>query len=229
MVNSYNNHNHYNSDYANSFRASLRNQQMQQYQQYVQAPKPKPKWLLPAIIGLAVVILIVAVVIILSASGAIDDDTTSQEFLDNVYNDLDGAEELNEKFKSAVAKNEHNNYMTSTPETEYVTLTPDAVVGALGLGRSDLAKPATSSMLVKTTAMNSNAMDYYLDQGNIIVMIAKHEGETSTKTLVIYARSDFFYVAFEVAGTFQKTQFTRSDIFNNIEGVPDFYIMKGLD
>ena len=227
----YNNYNRYRpSDYADSFRASLRNQQIQQYNQMMpaQAPKAKPRILLFVMIGLAAVIFVIAIVIIeVASSGA--SEITSQEFVDNSYNELDDPEELNEQLKAAVAKNAHAEYMTEKSETAYEKLTPDALCGALGLDRGELARPSSSSTFVKTTAMNSNAIDYYLDAGNVIIMLAKHKNDSNVSPLVIYARSGFLYYGFRPSSSYLAEKMSRSDIFFEVVGVPDFYIMKGIE
>ena len=213
----------YNSDYANSFRSSLRNQPSP----YAQKPKSnKPKWLIPAIVG--VVILVILVIVLATVMPGVKEQQEQADFMEQSYNIADDEETITGDYKEAVAKNPHASYGFTEPNTPYVDLQPNAVCEALGISCSSLKNPAKDAKFVKTGAMNSYALDYYLDSGNIVVMKA-HYDAFGDMTLVIYGRKEFFYAFFEPEKSYTEYEYTtRSVLFNDIVGVPEFYILKGI-
>lgn len=212
--------------YSDTFRASLRTRPTP-YEQT--PPKSNKKIFILAGGGLA----IAAVIAIASiAIPKVSEAKADADFMENSSNDLDAEEVLNDDFKAAVAKNEHASYSFTESVTPYAELTPKSVCEALNIDCEALKNPANYSKLVKTDAMNSNALDYFLDSGNIVVMVAKYK-QDKTNTMVIYGRYDFFYQAFELGKQndrqYSKTgSTTRSGLFNDVVGVPDFYIVKGV-
>ena len=216
-----------NSSFENDFMSRLHGQSAPV------APPPAqkkgfPKWVIFAVIGAVVVIIALAIfVAIVSNNSGSGDDQISQEFYDNAYDETGDQEELNDAFKSAAAKNEHASYMTELPGTEYCELTPTVVAGALNFSFQDANTPADSTKFKKIGTLNSNALDYYLDQGNIVSMVAIRDGFEAT--YLIYGRSASFYVLFNPALSDEVMYLSRKEVFDDVTGVPNFYILEALD
>lgn len=214
------------SNYADSFRASLRAQPVSPYVQNNVTNNNRRKWIIIGIIIFAV--LTILVIVLSTVLPALHEARTEAEFVENSYNELDEVETLSGEYSAEAAKNEHAEYYTEITKTAYVELSPKNVCDALNIDKNSLANPCSSALFVKTSAMNSNALDYYLDQGNVVVMQADYDG-VGEKTLLIYGRTDFLYGAFDIRKVPNEISYmVRSEIFNNIIGVPKFYVLKGI-
>jgi len=142
------------------------------------------------------------------------------------------AETLNALLAEAVKNNPHAAYETKLSDTKYRSITPNELLFTLNLTRAELSKPSSSSRFTKVTAMNSNALNYYLDQGAIVVIVAKGESLFSKNgsSLVVYA-ADYAFPVYAVfrpsSGSSEAGYVSRSAIFNDIIGLADFYVFLG--
>ena len=86
--------------------------------------------------------------------------------------------------------------------------------------------PAYSKSVTKADVMDSNALDYYLDNGEVVIMTVKYKEAEEAETIVIYARSASHYLTFNKPDLSQEYRSTRKELFDNVEGVPTFYFLK---
>lgn len=217
------------SDYAGDFLASLNSQPANQNHK-----KSLPKWFVIAVIVFVVVCVVGAVVMLsltLSRSEPLSaEEQAEKEFYENVYDENALSETLSGDFAAAVAKNELSNYRSDDGTTIYADMTPQGLCSAIKISCASLWNPIENTRLEKVAAINSNGLDYYLDNDNIVVMNAAYEFSDTVSALVIYARKMNFYEAFDANDvTAGAIYLTRRDIFDNVVGVPSFYVLKGVN
>ena len=229
--------------YADEFRAAMN--AAPQYQE----KKGIPKWII--FVGIAFVLILVGVVvltIVFSNTGRSAEELEEEEkqaFLeendtnDNYAMEAALAEEdvLNPIYAAEVKKNSHANYQTKQvgEVTQYFELSPAAICVKLGVKCSDFAQPENISRLSKVTAVNTNAISYYLDNGYVVVMKAFGEYPYSLDkggVVVIYAAN--YGMGYVFNGFIPNTdgkpspvlEFKRSDLVSGIVGVPTCYVVK---
>ncbi len=157
------------------------------------------------------------------------DEISDEEFYEYAYDETGDSESLNDAFASAAFQNEHAAYQTELIETTYARTTPADLCIALKTDCLSVSNIETNPRFEKVSAMNSNALDYYLDSDYIVVLFANYSSSADSVPLFIYARTDSFYLVFNEYDFSGNSYLTRSQIFNGIIGVPDFYIMKGTN
>ena len=208
------------NDFESRFRASMRTQPNPV------AAEPKkglPKWLIIFIVFVFLMLigLVVLVVTLPNGDGGevdVGDSDIPQQ------GEPPRMEVLNEEFAAAVAGGEHTDYMTEERWTAYIDLYPTSVRDNLGLELSDVLDPDNSFKFVMIGALNSKALDYYLDKGYVVAMVSMRGIKT---TYIIYGRSDYSYLVFNSLLPDKVLYMTRVDLFEGVTGVPDFYVVKG--
>jgi len=231
-------------DFTANFYASLNKPSSEN-----KAKKRTPNWFVPILVVpffIIVCLLIILIVIIesdygpsggafgdngaLDGSDVIEKDVIDEEFYENAFDETGDAETLNDDFAQAASQNEYANYVSELTEpTMYATISSQNICNALNIDCASLLYPVADSKFEKVTALNANSLDYYLDKNNIVIMLANYEVSDNTSPLIIYARADSFYLAFYADNTFETLYLTRSQVFNGIIGIPEFYIMKGVN
>ena len=216
--------------FEEQFRASVLNSSMpqqephpyrpmpQQPMQYAEQtnPQPKPKWLLPLVAaGVLAIIAIIGLMIIPALVGGSGKEDTVVAANDEV---------LNEEFAKAVANNEHKDYKTNKEDTVYAEYAPDILSASMDITDEAIASPSSDTRFKKVDAMNSKVLDYYLDEGYVVVM--KADRKAGADSTVIYGRTKGQYLAFVgVEAVFEYTM-SKAELFNDAVGVPEFYVLK---
>lgn len=200
------------------------------------------------IIGIVGIFAIAAVIIMIAFSNASKVETPQAQTTTTTTEDIppsedpldpeeegdasEEAETLNALLAEAVKNNPHAAYITKLSDTKYRSMIPDELLSALSLTRAELSKPSSSSRFTKVSAMNSNVLNYYLDQGAVVVIVAKGEGLFSKNgsALVVYA-ADYAMPIYSVfrpsAENTDADYVSRTAIFNDIVGLADFYVFLG--
>lgn len=189
------------------------------------------RWVIWVVIGgLAIILLVLSIVLVTrSDDGAMSavDEQANKELYENGFDEAALPESLSAEFAREVAKGEHAEYQTKESETVYARLTPESLCGALNLERETLGSPRMNASLEKTTALNANAIDYYLDKESIVVMAGVREETFVPEVLVVYGRQGAFYLAFGPERFSGTMYLKRAEVFEGVVDVPDFYVMKG--
>lgn len=190
------------------------------------------KWVIWAVIGgLAIVLLVLLIVLVTRGNDetmSAADEQANQELYENGFDEAALPESLNAELARAVARGAYAEYSAEQSETAYVGLMPRSLCGALNLDYGTLNSPATSASLERTTALNANAIDHYLDESGIVEMVSEREDAYVPEMLVVYGRQGAFYLAFDPAELAEPMYLTRAELFEGVIGVPEFYIMKGM-
>ena len=196
---------------------------------YNQVPMAKPKkskrWILPVVMILIMAIVIAVVLVItMNMKKAEDERIAEEEFIEHAYDQTADPETLNEEFAQAVKGGEFSGYETEVERTQFYSYSPISLCEELELDCPDeLRKPSADD---KIDPINSNALDYYLDSGYIVIMMARYEEGGSLGTSVIYARELNYYLSFNTLNFKDMFYATRSQLFDDVVGVPTFYANK---
>lgn len=179
------------------------------------------------IITVAAIILLTSIVVsIIIINNVSKNDPGVDEFGDIT----EIKETLNSEFETAANAGPHANYETDRKDSAYSNFTPEQICRRLGLKCSDLASPTKLEIFKQVETLNSNALDYYIDNAYIIVMTAVYADSVSTTPypFVIYARTGGLYYVFDPNSEY-SVYMTMEELFNEITGVPSFYVTKGRD
>lgn len=212
-----------NNDYAQVFLNSVHQQPTK--------PSHTPflkKWLGP-IIGVVVVIaILIAAAIILPALSKGEDEP---EDLVKEEGDITAIDEkLNTEYQKAIASSPHTDYEADRSyNTGFSGFTVEQVCRYVQVSCDKLAKPEKIYGFRKIRPINSNSLDYYLDNNYLVVMKAVYKESNSNTSFpfVIYARTGGLYYVFDPSSEFQ-IYMTKEELFNDIIGVPEFYLY-GVD
>lgn len=197
------------------------------------------KRLMPVMIGMGVLIvgLVVAIAVVMMTGEAAErraqEEQAAKEDLQvgSAYEAVfDERDELNPVYAAAVAANEYANYETDLEYTVLYDYTPAEVCALLGVSCASLAGPAQLANFVKVTPLNTNALDYYLDRGHVVIVRAYGDYPYTEQgnTLVIYA-ADYTYgqsfmVFMPTAEGGTSLKLWRDALINGIIGIPNFYV-----
>lgn len=184
-------------------------------QPYPNVSKPRSKKTLIIIIAASATIIILLTIVLINLL-----NNNSNYIL---YDASILPETLTSQMAAAVANNEYKDYETTISTTAYLQYSTGQICLMIGAPCRSLGSPADRSNLKKVPALNSNALDYYLDQDNIVIM---QTGETPLTMLIIYARNNSLYSVFNPADPEYLLYSTRMDIFNSLVEVPTFYTFK---
>jgi hypothetical protein len=207
--------------FESQFRASLVNTPAPVQPQPMRTSKPNRILAIVIIVATIVVAALVLVLLFVPKDGC-----AVKDFEVHAYDETDDEEVLSEEYKNAALKNEHAKYVTEKPGTAFVDYDPDILCYSLGLKSRNIRNPQSIEGAVEVGALNSYAMDYYLDEGYIIFMNVTYAG-IGDENIVIYARSASHYLTFRQVTETEAYYSTRGEILNNVEGIPKFYVLKG--
>ena len=219
--------------FEQQFRASLHQQPAPQ------APQPAPTggksnkalFVFIAIVVVAVIIPIAVLLVFKAGSNTPEEDNDPEKIAhqDNVYdqNTLDG--NLNESFKAAAEKGAHASYTSITTTTRYASYLPKDLCEYMGLKAADFNDLTNLKYAAKVETLNSNALNYYLDLDRVIIMsfLTKDQIDETPTVYVIYAANlemDVYYV-FSPDSSDTRLSLNQSDLFDDVKGIPDFYII----
>lgn len=212
-------------EFMQSFQQSVKSQTLPDPPQSgADSAKSRPRWLLPAIAAGAAILIIILVLIL-----TLKPKNSSTDFYDE--NAL--SEVLNPDFAAAIKENPYASYETETVSTRFLNYPPAELANSLNLSFESLQDPATDPNLEPVGALNSNALNYYLDSENIVVVSATYDAaDDSPVVFVIYAgsfaSSNTYSVFYPDAPDLVFTM-NRTELFNNLSGVPEFYVLKQGD
>ncbi len=225
-----------NSDYASQFMASLHSQPAQPVKQ----ERKFPKAILIVVIAVVVIVVIV-VLLALILRGANDAELAKEFEEDDMYDDYSyqaatgEVDNLNQVYAAAAQKNPHAGYKTELEATKYVEATPAEVCNVLNLPCGDINNIENLEEFTEVGALNTNALEYYLDNGHMVVFSAYGEYPYSTTdggVVAIYAADYSFGHSFrgfmlENNDTVSSIlEFRRSELINGIIGLPRCFISK---
>lgn len=230
------------SNYANDFRASLQAAPVPDYSQ----KKPFPKWILFVIIVAVIFGGIGILVLVISNSGRSAEELAADEniaFLnrndeanDHAYENANSeVDVLNPAYAAEVKKNQYANYETKEISSKLSELSPAAICVRLDVSCASMARPEELSAFTKVTALNSNALSYYLDQGRVVIIKAYGDypyTKDDGGVIVVYAANyhmGYLFTAFMPPETGNNTplfEIRRGELINNIIGIPDCYVSK---
>ena len=197
---------------------------MTPYAQSYESPKDKSRWLVPGAIVLVLMIIIIVISSIVVFSSKSKEDTEADEFVQHVYDETAEEEVLNDEYAKVAARNNHADYVTAKDSTRYTKYLPMEVCKAMALDcPSDLQYPDERMQI---GAINSKAMDYYLDNGKILILMAKYESNATPVPTVIYARNQNLYMAFNPQKMDNLVYVTRWQLLDPVVGVPVFYALE---
>ena len=212
-----------NNDYAQVFLNSVHQQPTK--------PSHTPflkKWL-GLIIGVtAIIVVLIAAAIILPI---LSKDEAEPEDLVKEEGDITAiAETLNPEYRKAIASSPHTDYEADRSyDTGFSGFTVQQVCKHIQVNCNKLATPEKIYGFRKIRPINSNSLDYYLDQNYLVVMKAvyKDSDPSTPYPFVIYARTGGLYYVFDPNSEYQ-IYMTKAELFSDIIGVPDFYLY-GVD
>ena len=193
----------------------------------------KRKLLLAVIVIIALSLIAIIVIVIVgkdSFNGVITADQQKQ------------VETLNETLASLIEKDPNHDYITPNSVSYNYGAVPEEIILLYDI---DIENPDFSSA-TSVSAMNSNILNYYLDQKDTIVAIIEPSGISSlgkrTTILFIYASAAYNYsfVGFDPSdfnpdGSNKDSylfpeetaiHFSRSELFNQLTPSAKFYIIK---
>ncbi len=210
------------------------------------ASKGFSKWILPAIGSLMIILIVVLMVVLITPPNSDDDVELNEQDLINVALEEDAADlyafesalgekdNLNHDYAIAVASNPYASYETTLDSTLLLEHTPSEICMLLSVYCHELAHPEQLSSFTKVAALNTNALDYYLDTGHIVIFSASGNDPYTTEgnVLVIYAANyaqGHVFTAFTPSAydmVSPLVELRRDSVINGITGVPDCYISK---
>ncbi len=200
------------SDFDSEFRQQVQLAQESQ-------PNTTNKRFLPRIIITGAIFLVIAIAVIIiinlqssSNIGAIGDITETKE-------------SLNDEYQQAISNTPHAEYQTGHKDTAFSSFTVKQICSYLKVSACwKLATPNELSAFKSIETLNSNALDYYLDNGQIVAMTAVYTDSESINPYpyIIYARTGGLYYVFDPNSEYMVNM-TMEELFNDIVGVPQFY------
>ena len=194
------------------------------------APKKRPKWIFLALASPIIIAIIAIAVVLLMKPTADTPADNSEDFADNVYDQNTLDEQLNDEFRKAASSGAYANYQTDTEATTFNGQKPLKVCQDINISCVLLAEPNNIEKAERVETLNANALNYYLDANYIVIMsfLAKEEQADTPTIYVIYAADHEMgqYSVFIPAQWKSMAYMNRTDLFENIQGVPDFYIIK---
>ncbi|MBR5389245.1 hypothetical protein IK146_01655 [Candidatus Saccharibacteria bacterium] len=193
----------------------------------------KRKLLLAALIIMALSIVAIIIVVIIGKDRFNNVITAEQQ---------EQVESLNETLASIVDKDPNHNYTTPNEVSPNYGAVPEEIILLYNI---NVENPDFSSA-TSVAAMNSNILNFYLDQEDTIVAILEPSGISSldkkSTTLFIYASAAYNYsfVGFDPSDfnpdgsnkddyLFPEEaaiHFSRSELFNQLTSSTKFYIVK---
>jgi len=211
-------------------------------------PQKKPflKWPL-VIMAVFIVVLIVAITAVSTIpSNSHDEEAAKGADMEAFFADQDVTDgysyeaasdeedNLNTLYASVAFESPYASYKTTLDHTSLLEYGPTEVCALLSISCSDLAFPEELSSFEKVTALNTNALDYYLDNGHIVIISAYGDFPytSSGGTVVVYAANYAQGQAFTAfippsAGNVSYLiELRRDALINGIVGVPNCYVSK---
>lgn len=135
--------------------------------------RPKlPRWITFTLITVVVLIIISAIILLLSPKN----DKTQEEIDKLSYDVTELEESLTESLSSAIKNNPYKDYQTKLSSTTFVDLTANQFCLTSNFSCPDIMSKKTT----KISAINSNALNYYLDQNLAVIIVS------DTSTTVVY-------------------------------------------
>ena len=208
------------------------------------APGGNKKGLLMFMIASVALIIALVVAIAVVIGNRTGHDTPENPDDDDVVTveDHEQVETLNETLASLIETNPYHDYSSQNKQSYSYYTTPSEIIDEFGLNVDDLDYSAADSIL----AMNSNILNYYLDQGAIVIIVDSSEitvqEDKKTDTLIVYgsAPSEFDFVSFvpsdfNADGTRKDSwlfpeqtavYLSRSELFNQLSESAKFYVIN---
>jgi hypothetical protein len=205
------------------------------------APAPKKYgWLIGVIVGVLVISAIIVVAFMTKTptrTEVVEEEEEplqpiakdDVETLDEIYDNVGDDESLNDEYAEAVKGTDYANYEADFDiATKFADYSASDICLLYSKYCSDKFKVLDDGK--KVAALNSKSLDYYLDNDYIVAMVAKYKiGEeiVGPYTTIIYGRGrSGVYDTFDADNTKQSVYLSRAQLFDDVEGVPAFYVVK---
>jgi len=178
----------------------------------------------------SILVIIGTVVAMVFLAGEQPDNKEAENF-DDLYavEDASMSEKLNENLAEEVRKSPYVNYSSSNLIIGDTESSPQQICDRLGVTCSAFVNPENIPSIEKISPINSNGLNYYLEQGKIIVIKAIGEAPYSAegKVIVVYAGyvQDAVYAAFDPSAQDFSINWlvSRTELFSSITGAVQFY------
>lgn len=182
--------------------------------------KPRiPRWIFFAIF--IFIIVIVAIILLWPKDPTIKEE---QEIDAATYDITDLDETLSDTLSASVENSPHKDYQTELEETKHFGLTPNELCAKLSVSCLEFKNFKNFKNLSKISPINSNALNYYLDNNYIVII------SSSTSLQIIYGAlySISSYSVFDLSSSDLDgyNYASRIDIFNHLTGSEEFYTIK---
>ena len=190
-------------------------------------PKEPKKWLKPAIVVAGIVIAIITLIIIT----VILVDKFNNPIVTEQGDITTAKESLNTEYLNAVNSTPHRDYESNHKDTAYSNFTVGKLCSYFNVQCLSFTEPEKLTFLESIETLNSNSLDYYLDNGKIVVMLATYSDSVPSEPYpyIIYARAGGLYYVSDPKSEY-LVYMTKSEIFDEITGVPQFYAtIKGAN
>ena len=200
------------------------------------SPKKPRRWLIPVIGGLALIIVILVIVLVnLSGdSGDMGGSMAQEELADQGLEEMRVADEevLNSEYAAAVKDSKYASYESALSYTSLINYGPSEICAMLKVSCASLAHPENLSNFTKVDTLNTNGVDYFLDSGRAVIIVARggYPYSENGSALVVYAVNYYLghtFTAFippEAGGASPLIEVSRGNVIDDVIGVPDFYV-----
>lgn len=139
-------------------------------------------------------------------------------------------EQLSAHLAALVKGEEHEDYISTSFATRYLDVTPEKISADFGLSL-DFPLDLPASRTTEVIAMNSNILNYYLDQGNLVAIYAKGTDpftEDGSQILVQAARPVDALFQIYSPDESEAQIVTKLDIFGTMINNERFFIIEPI-
>ena len=146
------------------------------------------------------------------------------------------SEELNAHLAALLKGEPHLDYISNTELLQYSSMSPEEITHNFGLKIDDEKIEIIGNNYTTLWAMNSNILNYYLDNGQIAVIYAKGDYPFSAegRTIVVYGGrpADALYYIYpytENSYGYKYDIVTKLELFESMTGAEEFKVLTPLE
>ena len=212
--------------------------------------------------AIVVVAIIVTVAVIVAKNQRLPEDIADDDIIAGIVDPGEVDESLNEHLREAVKDEPYKNFTTTTANTKYADLDEDFLptnvedgideevlvysaafsvlggkyVSPLSLDKDNLEDKADSLgiSIRKINAANSNVLNFYLDNGSIMIIKAKGNSpfSDSDKFVLVYAGNlelgtyEYYTPGEKCTGCTVPFTITKLDLFSAMKSNEIFYVLS---
>ncbi|MBR1795715.1 hypothetical protein IJ765_00440 [Candidatus Saccharibacteria bacterium] len=153
------------------------------------------------------------------------------------YSDaVNQTEELNAHLTALLKGEPHSDYVSNTELSKYSNMSPEEIARDFGLKIDDGKIEIIGDNYTTLWAMNSNILNYYLDNGQIAVIYAKggYPFTTEGKTIIVYGGRpvDALYYTYpytENSYGYKYDIVTKLELFESMTRAEEFKVLTPLE